>query len=116
MRRKPKSESNHASDLSVPTEQQQNGNGGRQRSFSNAGSFVESTSLHSINTHSTTDHTSEVVKSPSSAQFNGMELASPSSPTSLNPPSLRKAPSFSGSFMNGFTSQQQQQPAVSLFM
>jgi hypothetical protein len=111
MRRKPKSETNHTSDLSVPTEHQQNGAGNRLRSFSNAGSFVESASLHSINTHSTVDHSNEMAKSPSSNHFGSIEVTSPSSPTSLDPPSLRKAPSFNGSITSALSSQPSQ-PAV----
>lgn len=100
MRRKPKSDSGH-----IPIDQQ-NG-GGRQRSFSNAGSFVES--LHSINTHSTAD---EMGKSNSSNNF-GIDLSTaPGSPNSVNPPSLRKATSFNGSITSALSSQ----PAVCKYL
>lgn len=75
------------------------GQTGRQRSFSNAGSFVES--LHSIHTHSTSD---ELGKSMSS---NAIDLSTPGSPTS-NTPSLHKATSFNGSITSALSSQ----PAV----
>lgn len=99
MRRKPKSDTGH-----VPMEQHTGG--GRQRSFSNAGSFAES--LHSIHTHSTVDH-NEMTKSNSSNNF-GIDLSTaPGSPNSMNPPSLRKATSFNGSITSALSSQ----PAVS---
>ncbi|KAI7896742.1 Muniscin C-terminal mu homology domain-containing protein [Mucor mucedo] len=89
MRRKPKSENGGHISLDQPVH-------GRQRSFSNAGSFVES--LHSINTHSTAD---ELGKSTST---NAMDLSTPGSPTS-NTPSLRKATSFNGSITSALSSQ-----------
>lgn len=99
MRRKPKTE--------VSNEKNVN----RQRSFSNAGSFVES--LHSINTHSTEDQSHEATVSKSNSAHNFVDInTSPSSPTSLEPPSLKKAPSITGSLASAVSSQ----PAVCIFL
>ncbi|KAG2228853.1 hypothetical protein INT48_001418 [Thamnidium elegans] len=97
MRRKPKSDTaGHA-----PIEK----NGSRQRSFSNAGSFVES--LHSIHTHSTVDHqNNEMGMGKSNSSNNFIDITTtPSSPTSLEPPSLKKATSFTGSIASALTPQ-----------
>lgn len=101
IRRKPKSDA-HGGHVELGSSK----SGNRQRSFSNAGSFVDSASLHSINTHSTADQTNEhgVSKSPSTNNF-GSDLVIPVSPTSINPPSLRKASSFNGSFTGAPSSQ-----------
>lgn len=86
----------------------QSSQGRRQRSFSNAGSFVESASLHSINTHSTVDHHDANIAKSASANNIGqqhhhqqhVDLMTPNSPTSLN-----NAPSLKGSFTNESSSQ-----------
>lgn len=103
IRRKPKSDT-HGNHLEIGPSAEQIGN--RQRSISNAGSFVDSASLHSINTHSTSDQGNEngVSKSPSSNNF-GADLVIPISPSSVNSPSLRKAPSFNGSVTSALSSQ-----------
>jgi hypothetical protein len=111
MRRKPKTDAHHSNEH---TADQVKSN--RQRSFSNAGSFNESASLHSIKSHNTiadNHHDSALAKSTSINNMGGhstIEIVTPSSPTSINPPSLRKAPSFNESFTNSISSQHQ--PAV----
>ncbi|GAN00718.1 hypothetical protein MAM1_0002c00140 [Mucor ambiguus] len=110
--RKPKSEANlhqHMDQGLNPSGQQSNGR--RQRSFSNAGSFVESSSLHSINTHSTLEHHDANISKSASANNIGhhhqqnIDLMTPNSPNSLNPPSINNAPSLQGSFTNDSSSQ-----------
>ncbi|KAL9539636.1 hypothetical protein MBANPS3_010152 [Mucor bainieri] len=118
IRRKPKSDANlhqHMDQGLAPSDQHSNDR--RQRSFSNAGSFVESSSLHSINTHSTSDHhDANIAKSASANNIgqhhhhhhhqNHVDLMTPSSPNSLNhPPSINNAPSLKGSFSNDASSQ-----------
>ncbi|KAK4516802.1 uncharacterized protein ATC70_011781 [Mucor velutinosus] len=111
IRRKPKSDANlnqHMDQGLNPSDQQSNGR--RQRSFSNAGSFVESSSLHSINTHSTSDHhDANMAKSASTNNIGhlhqNVDLMTPNSPNSLNPPSMNNAPSLKGSFTNDSASQ-----------
>ncbi len=107
IRRKPKSDTHH--ELGSSADQTVN----RQRSFSNADSFVDTASFHSVNTHNTSDQgNNEHVLSKSASSHNfGADLVIPVSPSSLNPPSLRKAPSFNGSFTSGMSSQ----PAVCIF-
>lgn len=103
IRRKPKSDTHH--ELGSAADQM-----GRQRSFSNADSFVDSASFHSVNTHSTADQQGNehaLAKSASSHNF-GADLVIPVSPSSANTPSLRKAPSFNGSTTS--------QPAVCIFL
>ncbi|EPB81479.1 hypothetical protein HMPREF1544_11798 [Mucor circinelloides 1006PhL] len=110
IRRKPKSDANlhqHIDQNLNLSDQQSNGR--RQRSFSNAGSFVESSSLHSINTHSTSDHHDANIAKSASANNIGhhqsVDLIVPNSPNSLNPPSINNAPSLKGSFTNDSSSQ-----------
>lgn len=108
IRRKPKSDANFHQQLDQslgPSEQ----SNGRQRSFSNSGSFVDSASLHSINTHSTSDHhEANMAKSASVnniGHHHNVDLMTPNSPNSLSPPSLNKAPSLNGSFTTNSSSQ-----------
>ena len=111
IRRKPKSDANlhqHMDQGLSPSDQSSNGR--RQRSFSNAGSFVESSSLHSINTYSTSDfHDANIAKSASTNNIGhhqqNADLLTPNSPNSLNPPSINNAPSLKGSFINDSSSQ-----------
>ncbi|RCH94107.1 hypothetical protein CU098_009356 [Rhizopus stolonifer] len=101
IRRKPKSDAHHGNSLNVGLF-----HNGRQRSASNAGSFVES--LHSVGSHNTTEpqhHESEFDK-PS----NNFDLTSPSSPTSVHSASVRNAPSINESL----THMSSQQPPLIL--
>lgn len=111
IRRKPKSDANlhqHMDQQQGLSPSDQSSQGRRQRSFSNAGSFVESASLHSINTHSTVDHHDANIAKSASANNIGqqhhyqqhVDLMTPNSPTSLN-----NAPSLKGSFTNESSSQ-----------
>lgn len=109
MRRKLKTESHHSNELTADQTKSQ-----RQRSISNAGSFNESSSFHSIKSHITTPTIERALsKSASTNNMAGhaIEIVTPTSPASKNPPSLRKTPSFNGSLTNSVSSQQQQ-PAV----
>ncbi|KAI9487268.1 MAG: Muniscin C-terminal mu homology domain-containing protein [Benjaminiella poitrasii] len=79
----------------------------RQRNYSNEGSIIGSSSLHSINTHgtSTEQHTNDIALNDKglndhNAGNYSSSTTMPGSPTSLNPPSIQKAPSFNGSFTN----------------
>lgn len=102
IRRKPKSDANlhHQLDQSLASSEQENAR--RQFNPNNAGSFVDSSSLHSINTHNTSDHHDAIMSKSASTSNIGyhanVDLITPNSPSSLNPPSIINAPSSTNEF------------------
>ncbi|CEP19138.1 hypothetical protein [Parasitella parasitica] len=85
----------------------------RQRSFSNSGSFIESSSLHSMNTHSTSDHHDPyMAKSPSVnniGQHLDADLITPNLLNSLKQPSIDNA---SGSLADSTNKGSSQPPLI----
>ncbi|KAI8981401.1 Muniscin C-terminal mu homology domain-containing protein [Pilobolus umbonatus] len=102
IRRKPKSDSGYINtDKNLHPEP-------RQRSISNAGSYIESSSVHSNNTFNTDTNEGSMTASNSAnkisqlASDNGNTSSSPT--TSVGPTTLQKPPSLIGSVQSGSSS------------